>query len=80
MFRIGLLSLLLVGCATTIPLGEPPLAPGTDGATGLVFFVEPADAQIVVNGREMGEVRALGEAGLLPLPPGTWEVALRREG
>ncbi|HSM93735.1 MAG TPA: PEGA domain-containing protein [Anaeromyxobacteraceae bacterium] len=61
--------------ATVAPRAPEPLA------TGLVFSVEPADAEISVDGRAFGAVGALSEArGFLPLPPGIYQVSLKAQG
>lgn len=49
--------------------------------TGLVFTVEPLDAEIAVDGRPVGAVDALaGARGFLPLPPGIYQVSLKAPG
>lgn len=54
------------------------LGPATE-ASGLTFAVEPADAEVLVDGRSFGQVVNL-ERGAVPLQPGLYQVALRRPG
>jgi hypothetical protein len=61
--------------AATTPRAPEPLS------TGLVFAVEPVDAEIAVNGQPRGTVGALADArGILPLPPGIYQVSLKAAG
>lgn len=50
-------------------------------STGLVFAVEPVDAEIAVDGQPRGTVGGLADArGFLPLPPGIYQVSLKATG
>jgi hypothetical protein len=70
--------------ATAAPAAAPvettPRAP--EGAvTGLVFRVDPADAQISIDGTPRGTVADLADhRGLLPLAPGIYQVSLKAPG
>jgi hypothetical protein len=49
--------------------------------TGLVFAVEPPQAQISVDGQPYGTVADLAaREGLLPLAPGIYQVSLKAAG
>jgi hypothetical protein len=63
------------------PVAAPaPRAPAA-AATGLVFAVEPREAQISVDGQPYGTVAGLaGRDGLLPLAPGIYQVSLKAPG
>lgn len=56
----------------------PPAAPQPT-ETGLSFAVEPPDAEVFVDGRSHGRVADLARSGL-PLPPGLYQVSLKRAG
>ncbi len=86
---------ILVGCAgapavrnVSAPLrAEPPsepaapaIAPAPAQRTGLFLFVEPADAEIAIDGRPKGLASDLGETGLVPLAPGIYQVTVSRPG
>jgi hypothetical protein len=59
---------------------EAPRAPNAP-STGLVFAVEPADAQIAIDGAPHGTVADLAaQGGLLPLAPGIYQVSLKAPG
>jgi hypothetical protein len=61
--------------AATTPRTPEPLS------TGLVFAVEPVDAEIAVDGQPRGTVGELADArGFLPLPPGIYQVSLKATG
>jgi len=81
--------------ATPLPVGQPqpvttapqpePTGDAIQGApaidSGLVFTVEPADAEILIDGRPAGTVAGLGEAGgILRLAPGIYQVSLKAAG
>ncbi len=54
-------------------------APAID--SGLVFAVEPAEAEILVDGRAAGTVAGLSETGgILRLAPGIYQVSLKAAG
>jgi hypothetical protein len=57
---------------------EPPAAPAE--VTGLSFAVEPADAEVVIDGQSAGTVASLPRSGVVPLPPGLYQVSLKRAG
>ena len=86
-----------LGCASAPPAlrvepsqGSPSAAPSPADAaprapdaavTGLVFTVEPADAQISIDGNPRGSVADLADRrGLLPLAPGIYQVSLKAAG
>ncbi len=85
---------LIVGCATARPQPEPrPQAPeatpvtaapvpeaAPSQPTGIRFSVEPPDAQIFVNGRSVGAVSSLADAGTVRLSPGLYRVSVERVG
>lgn len=92
--RVRVLHLLLLvvavaGCATGLgtspaPRPEKPAAatsaPAPElPATGLAFQVEPASAEILVDGESRGTVAAL-QSGALGLPSGIYQVSLRAPG
>jgi len=57
-----------------------PRAPAA-AVTGLVFAVEPRQAQISVDGRPYGTMADLAARdGLLPLAPGIYQVSLKAPG
>jgi len=62
------------------PPAGAPRAP--DGAvTGLVFSVEPPEAQISIDGAPRGAVADLADGQrLLPLAPGIYQVSLKAPG
>lgn len=86
------LGLLLSGCPKQVPPPqvEPVDAGVVDAAPppvevptgpGLVLTVEPPDAELVIDGASYGPVAGLQtQAGLLPLKPGIYQVALKRPG
>lgn len=57
----------------------PPPAPVPALESGIRFFVDPPDARLLVNGRDLGGVAQLG-GGVVRLAPGLYRVTLRREG
>jgi len=64
----------------TAPDPEPPRAPDAI-LSGLRFSVEPAEAQIAIDGNPRGAVADLAaRGGLLPLAPGIYQVSLKAEG
>lgn len=78
-----------LGCATAPPV--PPPAPPSPAVraeavapagevAGLSFAVDPADAEIVIDGRALGRVAELPRGGTVPLQPGLYQVSLRRSG
>lgn len=82
---------LTAGCPKQVPPPEnvtppppveapkPPPAPPT--GPGLVVHVEPADAELIIDGASQGVVSKLElENGLLPLKPGIYQVGLKRTG
>lgn len=74
---------ILLGCAGTPGArggSASARASGGAGQTGLILFVEPPDAEIAVDGRSRGPASGLGAGGLLPLPPGIYQVAVSRPG
>jgi len=59
----------------TTPVVEAPSGPG------LVVTVEPADAELIIDGSSYGAVSALASGnGFLPLKPGIYQVALKKPG
>lgn len=79
----------MLGCASAprVPIAPPSqraapaeaVAPAGEVA-GLSFAVEPADAEVLIDGRAMGRVAELPRDGTVPLQPGLYQVALRRAG
>lgn len=71
----------------SVPAAAPPPArpaaadpaPPAPVDSGLSLAVEPADAELVIDGRSLGKVTDLG-GGVVPLPPGLYQVSLRRAG
>jgi hypothetical protein len=63
------------------PVATPaPRAPAA-AVTGLVFAVEPREAQISVDGQPYGTVGDLAARdGVLPLAPGIYQVSLKAPG
>lgn len=63
------------------PDPEPAAAPRAPDAaeSGLLFAVEPRDAEIAVDGRALGTVAELSQ-GLLRLAPGIYQVSLKATG
>lgn len=59
--------------------GDAPAAAPRTEVGGLSFSVEPADAEVLVDGRSYGKVGELARSGL-PLQPGLYQVSLRRAG
>jgi hypothetical protein len=60
-----------------VPAPRAPSAP----ETGLLFEVEPAEAQIAVDGQPYGTVADLASrGGVLALAPGIYQVSLRAPG
>ncbi|HUB09833.1 MAG TPA: PEGA domain-containing protein [Myxococcales bacterium] len=57
----------------------PPQASPSPGS-GIRFFVDPPDAEVLVNGRDLGSVARLGADGSLRLTPGIYRVTLRHPG
>lgn len=55
--------------------GAPPAVPA-----GLVFTVEPADAEVFIDGRPLGRASDLPGGGLVALPSGLYQVSLKRAG
>ncbi|MHB8419205.1 MAG: PEGA domain-containing protein [Myxococcales bacterium] len=88
------LAALLAACATPKSAGQPAAAPpaahpaaeaarpaqAAAASSGIRFSVDPRDARIIVNGRDLGTVETLGANGALRLDPGLYRVTLRREG
>lgn len=66
---------------TPAPTGAPvPRAPDAV-ESGLVFAVEPLEAQISIDGRPQGTVADLeSDRGLLRLAPGIYQVSLKATG
>ncbi|MCC6335808.1 MAG: PEGA domain-containing protein [Myxococcales bacterium] len=61
----------------------PPVAPKQKppSGPGLVLLVQPADAELIIDGTSYGPVAHLEtENGKLPLKPGIYQVALKRAG
>jgi len=67
--------------AAPAPVAAPaPRAPAA-AVTGLVFAVEPPEAQISVDGQPHGTVAGLAaREGVLPLAPGISQVSLKAPG
>lgn len=67
--------------AAPAPVAAPaPRAPAA-AVTGLVFAVEPREAQVSVDGQPYGTVADLAaREGLLPLAPGIYQVSLKAPG
>lgn len=62
------------------PAAPAPRAPSAP-ETGLLFEVEPAEAQIAVDGQPYGTVADLvSRGGVLALAPGIYQVSLRAPG
>ncbi len=92
-FRLAVVSaaLALAACAggkAAAPAGTPaPVAPAQatapsvapPPATGLELAVEPASAEILVDGESRGAVSSLA-SGVLGLPPGIYQVSLKASG
>jgi len=91
-YRLAAVSaaLALAACAAgkaAPPAGSPPaaapatLAPAAASlpATGLELLVEPAGAEVLVDGESRGAVSALA-SGVLGLPPGIYQVSLKAPG
>lgn len=79
-------ALFLGGCAGSRPAVRPA---GADERTevmpiqrpGLLFQVEPREAQITIDGKPFGRVSDLaGTGGLLALDPGLYQVSLKAPG
>ena len=69
--------------ASTAPVASPRVdaasAPAID--SGLRFTVEPAEAEILIDGRPTGTVADLSDAGgILRLVPGIYQVSLKAAG
>jgi hypothetical protein len=64
--------------AVATPAPPPPASPPQ--GSGIRFFVDPPDAQVLVNGRDLGPVARLGADGSLRLTPGIYRVTLRHPG
>ncbi len=67
------------------PIAEPnrePAPPTCPNEPGLCFEVEPADAQLVVDGESKGSLSELAPTGpyFLDLESGIYQIMLRREG
>lgn len=64
------------------PAPAPVTAPAPAGAlaTGLELRVEPPEASVSVDGRSLGRIADLGAGGLLPLPPGIYQVSVSQPG
>jgi len=59
---------------TVLPVAAP-------SGPGLVVTVEPADAELIIDGESYGAVSSLeAERGFLPLKPGIYQVALKKPG
>ncbi len=91
-FRLAVVSaaLALAACAggkAAAPAGTPAVAPAQatapsvapPPATGLELAVEPASAEILVDGESRGAVSSLA-SGVLGLPPGIYQVSLKASG
>jgi len=65
--------------APPAPAASPAPAAPAAPAPGLSFAVEPADAEIVIDGKPVGRVSDLA-GGHLALPPGLYQVSLKRAG
>lgn len=66
--------------AAAPPAAPAPRAPSAP-ETGLLFEVEPAQAEIAVDGQPYGTVAALASrGGVLALAPGIYQVSLRAAG
>lgn len=48
--------------------------------TGLSLAVEPADAELLIDGKPCGKVSELLRGGVVPLQPGLYQVSLKRPG
>jgi hypothetical protein len=59
--------------------GEASVAGPRADPVGLSFSVDPADAEVLVDGRSCGKAGELARSGL-PLPPGLYQVSLKRAG
>ena len=65
-------ALLLAGCVTTPP-GK--------AVTGFRLDVDPSDAELTVDGKELGPVNAVTLTdGVLALDPGVHQMSLKRKG
>jgi hypothetical protein len=60
-------------------VGEASIAGPRADPVGLSFSVDPPDAEVLVDGRSCGKAGELARSGL-PLPPGLYQVSLRRAG
>jgi len=67
--------------AAVVPPSAPAATPASAALTsGLVFSVEPADAEVFIDGRSLGRASDLPGGGLVPLPSGLYQVSLKRAG
>ncbi len=58
-----------------------PAAPApSSGPSGLSFQVEPAEAQILIDGKPYGTVATVGNGGVVPLQPGLHQVSVKCAG
>ncbi len=88
----AILAAAAMACASTprpaptpTPAPPPPAAPAPRAPsapeTGLLFEVEPAAAEIAVDGQLYGTVRELAaRGGVLALAPGIYQVSLKAPG
>ena len=58
----------------------PPAAEREHETPGLVFAVEPADAEVVVDETSYGKVSALPAGAISNLKPGMYQVSLKKAG
>lgn len=91
-FAVCIVAGLLLACAAarppppaaTLPAqpaqARPEVPPAPVEVSGLSFAVEPADAEVVIDGQPAGTVAGLRPGGVIPLPPGLYQVTLKRAG
>jgi len=81
------LACTLSGCASSQPTVRPataaeqPTPTSAPAKPGLLFQVEPVQAEVMIDGKSLGHVSDLVAAGgLVPLDPGLYQVSLRCPG
>ena len=63
------------------PIAEVAVVKAAPKGPGLIVFVEPNDAEVIIDGESLGIVSKLKlQNGLLPLRSGIYQVNLRRAG
>jgi hypothetical protein len=75
---LGALLALLAGCASGPPSDALLAYGGQEG--GLQLFIQPADAEVSVDGDVMGKVRDFQGRNVLWLPRGLHALEVRRNG